>query len=98
MIRQLPGRLVGQTVDQNNKTSYTLTFATREQFIRRGRATSNICTNNNLNMIAGLIHMVALGKSGVRELALQNLSKTEFLKKQLAEVKGVKSHGWTELQ
>ncbi len=82
-LRNLPGRLVGETVDEDGKRSYTLTFATREQFIRRGRATSNICTNNNLNMLAGLFHLATLGKNGVRELAEINLSKTEFAKEQL---------------
>lgn len=82
-IRNLPGRLVGETVDQDGKRSYVLTFATREQFIRRGRATSNICTNNNLNMIAGLFHMVTLGKTGLKQLAHQNFSKSEYAKKSL---------------
>lgn len=82
-LRNLPGRLVGETVDEDSKRSYVLTFATREQFIRRGRATSNICTNNNLNMLAGLFHLCALGKSGIRELAEHNFSKTEFVKSEL---------------
>ena len=82
-IRNLPGRLVGETVDEESKRAFTLTFATREQFIRRGRATSNICTNNNLNMLAGLIHLCSLGKAGIREMASQNLSKTEYLKSRL---------------
>ncbi|PIR22097.1 MAG: aminomethyl-transferring glycine dehydrogenase [Deltaproteobacteria bacterium CG11_big_fil_rev_8_21_14_0_20_45_16] len=82
-IRNLPGRLVGETLDEESKRAFTLTFATREQFIRRGRATSNICTNNNLNMLAGLIHLCSLGKNGIREMATQNLSKTEYLKSKL---------------
>lgn len=82
-IRQLPGRLVGETVDQRGRRSYTLTFATREQFIRREKATSNICTNNNLNMLAGLFHLATLGKEGIRELASQNLSLSEFLKSRI---------------
>lgn len=79
-VRNLPGRLVGQTTDQDSKRSFTLTFATREQFIRRGRATSNICTNNSLNMLAGLIHLATLGKEGITELANHNFSKSEYLK------------------
>lgn len=86
-LRNLPGRLVGQSLDEKQKRAFTLTFATREQFIRRGRATSNICTNNSLNMLAGLIHLAALGKEGIRELALQNYSKTEFLKEELKKLK-----------
>lgn len=89
-VRNLPGRLVGQTVDELDRASYTLTFATREQFIRRGRATSNICTNNNLNMLAGLFHMTSLGKRGVRELALQNLSKTQYAIAELSKQSGIR--------
>lgn len=83
-LRNLPGRLVGETVDTKGRRSYTLTFATREQFIRRDKATSNICTNQNLNMLAGLIHLSTLGKSGVKEVAEHNLSLCEYVK---AEIK-----------
>lgn len=91
-IRNLPGRLVGETVDSSGRRSYTLTFATREQFIRRGRATSNICTNNNLNMLAGLIHLATLGKSGIKTLAEINLAKSEFAKKEL-RARGIEIQG-----
>ncbi|TVQ79151.1 MAG: aminomethyl-transferring glycine dehydrogenase subunit GcvPA [Bradymonadales bacterium] len=89
-LRNLPGRLVGETLDQNGDRAFTLTFATREQFIRRGRATSNICTNNNLNMLAGLIHMLCLGRQGLREVALQSISKTQYLRRSLSKISGLK--------
>lgn len=88
-LRNLPGRLVGETVDEKGRRSFTLTFATREQFIRRGKATSNICTNNNLNMLAGLIHLATLGKQGIRQLALTNFSKTEYCKSKLKDIPGL---------
>jgi len=77
-VRQMPGRLVGQTIDRNGKRGFVLTLATREQHIRREKATSNICTNQALVALMVNIFMTIYGKVGLRELAKQNLAKTAY--------------------
>jgi glycine dehydrogenase subunit 1 len=77
-LRQMPGRLVGQTVDRNGKRGFVLTLATREQHIRREKATSNICTNQALVALMANIFMTVYGKVGLKELAKQNLAKTAY--------------------
>ena len=89
-LRQMPGRIVGETVDKNNKRGYVLTIATREQHIRREKATSNICTNEGLCALAAAIYLTAIGKHGLMEIAKLNLSKAQYLKKGLANIKGIK--------
>jgi len=88
-IRNMPGRIVGETVDREGRRGFVLTLQAREQHIKRHKATSNICSNQSLCALRGLIFLVSLGKRGLVELARLNRDNAEYAKRALAAVRGV---------
>jgi glycine dehydrogenase subunit 1 len=88
-LRKMPGRLVGKTKEINGqKEGFILTLQAREQHIRREKASSNICTNQALCSLAALVYLLSLGRTGLKEIALQNIQKTHYLKKGLSKIPG----------
>jgi glycine dehydrogenase subunit 1 len=90
-VRQMPGRIVGRTVDVDGKQGFTLTLQAREQHIRRGKATSNICTNQGLLMMAGTIYLSLVGPDGLQQVAAACITRTHALVDALCSIKGVRT-------
>jgi len=89
-VRNMPGRIVGKTVDKDGKEAFVLTLTAREQHIRRERSASNICTNEGLCALSATVYLASLGKNGIRKISEINHRRSEYAKKKLVKINGVK--------